>query len=160
MSQERVVGGPYASVHIKTPLCRWRCPAMRGARRSSILLRTLFQIDNKAWGSFPLKVSDQQCFSHQMNASLSAPTLCFSVGPGYGSVPERWSTILLSVQKTSARPWKRRRGIFFLSFNHHPSPLLQTPTSITRLYLIINASTTFSLYKPTCYLYLCVRIKK
>lgn len=58
--------------------------------------------------------------------SLGADTLYFSVGPDYGPVPEHWSTILLSVQKSllctdTLSQGKEASESDFFSFNHYDS---------------------------------------
>lgn len=120
MGQASAVGGPYASVHIKTPQCHWRCPVMRGGSPKLKLYWAHYFKWQQSVRKFPLKVSDQQCFSHQMNAAPSAPTLsvflsarvtdrCQNTGAQFCS-PSR---NLCSAQH--AQPRKRKERDFFFS---------------------------------------------
>ena len=60
--QAGAVGGPYGSVHIKTPRCHWRCPVMRAARRSSNFIGRIISNDNKAQESFRWKCRTSSVF--------------------------------------------------------------------------------------------------
>ena len=104
-------------------------PSWERLAEAQTLLGALFQMTTKRKKVSVESVGPAVFFTPDECGSLGANTLCFSVGPGYGAVPEHWSTILLSVQKSllcTAKEKKRLRGIFiyfFSSFNHDDIPL-------------------------------------
>lgn len=112
----QAVGGPCASVHIKTPLCRWRRPAIRGACRSSNFNGHIISNDNKAQESFRWKCRTSRVFHtrwmrlpwcpHSVSLSAWVTDQCQNDGTEF----------LLSVQR-----WRGWEGFSFLSFNHYDS---------------------------------------
>lgn len=73
-------------------------PSWEGLAEAQTLLGTLFQMTTKRKKVSVESVGPAVFFTPDECGSLGADTLCVSVGPGYGPVPEHWSTILLSVQ--------------------------------------------------------------
>lgn len=72
----------------------------RGLAEAQTLLGTLFQMTTKRKKVSVESVGPAVFFTPDECGSLGADTLYFSVGPGYTALPEHWSTILLSVQKS------------------------------------------------------------
>lgn len=71
-----------------------------GLAEAQTLLGALFQMTTKRKKVSVGSVGAAVFFTPDECDSLGADTLSFSVGPGYGPVPEHWSIILLSVQKS------------------------------------------------------------
>lgn len=94
-------------------------PSWERLAEAQTLLGALFQMTTKRKKVSVESVGPAVFFTPDECGSLGADTLCFSVGPGYGAVPEHWSTILLSVQKSllcTAKEKRRLRGIFLVFF--------------------------------------------
>lgn len=77
-------------------------PSREGLAEAQTLLGTLFQMTTKRKKVSVESVGPAVFFTPDECGSLGADTLHFSVGPGYGPVPEHWSTILLSSRNLCA----------------------------------------------------------
>lgn len=102
-----------------------------GLADAQTLLDALFQMTTKRKKVSVESVGAAVFFTPHECGSLGADTLCSSVGPGYGAVPERWSAILRSIQKSlfcaTRRSKKEKTEYFFPPLTIVPPPfLLQT----------------------------------
>lgn len=119
--QAGAVRGRHASMHVKTQQCHWHRPVMRAASSKLKLYWAHYFKWQQSERKFPLKVSDQQCFSHQMNVAPAAPTLSISPSARVTDPCQNTGAQFCSPSRNlcSARqsqPSKRRRAIFSPSF--------------------------------------------